>query len=165
LGLLYQGHARVVGDEFRVFDFNSWLRQKVEIHHECIGLVDRAIRVPRVLLLTLYDRLPIRKVKFSRYHVFLRDQFTCQYCGEIYPKTHLNLDHVVPRSRGGKTHWENVVCCCLGCNHRKGGNLPQEVGMGLIREPAKPRWVSLMDMPGKRVHYREWRPFLHMMPM
>lgn len=164
LVMLYQGHAKVVGEEFRIFDFHSWLDQKVEVHHEFIGLVDRTIRVPRVLLLNLYDRIPSRKIRFSRYNVFLRDQYTCQYCGEMCSRVQLNLDHVIPKSRGGRTHWENIVCCCLSCNHRKGGNLPHEAGMHLIREPTKPRWVPLMDLTGKIIQYQEWRPFLNVMP-
>ncbi len=158
--LLYQGHAKVVGEQFETFDFFSWLDLEIENHHETIGLVHGEIRVPRVLLLNLYDRLPQRSIRFSRHNIFLRDLHICQYCGDGHPRGHLNLDHVIPRSRGGKTNWENVVCCCLDCNRRKGGLLPQEAGMSLIKEPRIPRWVPLMHLKHHEVRYREWRPFL-----
>ena len=106
LVLLYQGVAKVVGEQYQTFDFNSWSELSVELHHDHIGLINRLIRVPRVLLLISYDRIPRRNVRFSRYNIYLRDRNTCQYCGKRFPKNELNLDHVIPRSRGGVTTWE-----------------------------------------------------------
>jgi len=100
--LLYQGHAKVVGEEYEIFDFHTWLKQKVEQFHDWIGLVNQTVRVPRVLVLSLYDRMPQKQVRFSRQNVFLRDRNTCQYCGISNEKHQLNLDHVIPRSRGGE---------------------------------------------------------------
>lgn len=162
LVLLYQGHARVLGEEYQDYEFGDWIDLKVEHHHESIGLVNRLVRVPRVLRLKLYDRIPVRKIRFSRQNVFLRDRHTCQYCGEGHPARNLNLDHVIPRSQGGKTTWENVVCCCLECNHRKGGALLQEAGMKLLKKPEKPSWVPVMDRINRRVQFQEWEPFLPM---
>lgn len=163
LVLLYQGYAGVIGEEYRDYDFGDWIHLKVEHHHETVGLIDRRVRVPRILRLKQYDKVPARKIRFSRQNVFLRDNNTCQYCGVSHAKGKLNIDHVVPRSRGGKTTWENVVCCCLDCNHRKGGFLPQEVGMSLRRHPGKPDWVPLLDRFGRSVHFQEWKPFLPML--
>lgn len=161
LVMLYQGIAKVVGEQYQTFDYYSWSELSVELHHERIGLVNKMIRVPRVLLLIAYDRIPRRNVRFSRYNIYLRDRNTCQYCGEKYPKNELNLDHVVPRSRGGVTTWENVVCSCIDCNRQKGGMLPDEVGMRLMKKPGKPHWMPLTEVLSKGVHYREWRPFLN----
>lgn len=160
LVMLYQGIAKVVDDQYQIFDFDSWADLSVELHHDGIGLVDRMIRVPRVLLLSTYDRLPRKSVRFSRYNIYLRDRNTCQYCGEPFPKNELNLDHVIPRSRGGNTTWENVVCSCIDCNRRKGGHLAEEVGMHLLKRPAKPTWGPWADFIAKGIQYREWRPFL-----
>jgi HNH endonuclease len=159
--MLYQGIAKVVGDQYQTFDFESWAELQVEVHHESIGLINKFIRVPRVLLLLAYDRLPKRMVRFSRYNIYLRDRDTCQYCGEKFSKSELNLDHVIPRSRGGLTTWDNVVCSCIDCNRRKGGLLPEESGMHLLKKPIKPSWMPLMDVLSKGIQYQEWRPFLN----
>ncbi|MCC7345171.1 MAG: HNH endonuclease [Deltaproteobacteria bacterium] len=161
LVMLYQGIAKVVDEQYKTFDFETWLDLSVELHHESIGLVDRLIRVPRVLLLSSYDRLPKKNVRFSRYNIYLRDRNTCQYCGHSFPKFELNLDHVIPRSRGGKTTWDNVVCSCIDCNRRKGGHLPEEAGMRLLKRPVKPHWGPLSDFLGKGVPYHQWKPFLN----
>src|SRR5207302_728660 len=82
----------------------SWAELAIEQNHEeAIGLVGRAIRIPRVILLTEYDRLPRRRVRFSRHNIYLRDRNNCQYCNTPFPKCELNLDHVIPRSQGGRT--------------------------------------------------------------
>ncbi|MFH1654601.1 MAG: HNH endonuclease, partial [Pseudomonadota bacterium] len=106
--------------------------------------------------------LPKRSVCFSRYNILLRDDFTCQYCSKRLSKGSLNLDHVVPRSRGGKTSWTNVVTSCHHCNRKKGGFLPHEVGMKLKRVPTKPSAISYFAKNAGKVHYREWLPFLNM---
>ena len=83
-----------------------------------------------------------------------------QYCGKRFRRAELNLDHVVPRSRGGGTNWENVVCSCIACNLRKGGRTPDEAGMRLLHAPARPRWTPMFRSATRRAFYREWRPFL-----
>src|SRR5258708_5146783 len=133
--LLYQGVARAVDEQYRIFDFDSWRELTVETHHERVGVIGGFIRVPRVLLLTAYERVPKRHVRFSRFNIYARDNNTCQYCGKHFPRTELNLDHVIPRSRGGISSWENVVCSCHGCNRRKGGRTPDEARMPLIKRP------------------------------
>lgn len=159
--LLYQGIGRAVDEEFATFDFDSWADLSVAAHHDSVGLVDRLIRVPRVLLITTYDRMPKRQVRFSRYNIYLRDQSRCQYCGKKYSRKDLNLDHVIPRSRGGLTTWENIVASCFHCNRRKGGHLLTEVGMKLLKKPQRPRWTPVAFHSLKNGHYREWLPFLN----
>ena len=159
--MLYQGIARAVDEEYATFDFHSWSDLSVYEHHEAIGLVERAIRIPRVILLQAYDRIPKRQVRFSRHNIYLRDESACQYCGDTRPRKELNLDHVIPRSRGGMTTWTNIVTSCFGCNRRKGGHRLQEVGMKLIRAPRHPHWIPLSIYTRKNGHYREWLPFLN----
>lgn len=161
LVLLYQGIAKVVGQEFETFDFQSWAELRVAVDGEGIGLVDRMIRVPRVIVLSSYDRIPKKMVRLSRLNIYLRDQHTCQYCGVQMKRSDLNLDHVVPRSQGGKTSWENVVTCCLPCNHKKGGYSPLEAGMHLIRAPIRPKWTPFIQFSLRQIHYEEWKPFLN----
>lgn len=114
--------------------------------------------VPSVIRLAYLIKRPRPQVRLSRREVFLRDQYTCQYCGR--QGKDLTLDHVIPRHRGGKHVWENVVAACKSCNHRKAGRTPQEAHMHLLREPYQPR-VSI----GYLLHsYLEsnhgWRKFV-----
>lgn len=158
--LLYQGIARAVDEQYRTFDYQSWRELAVELHHDRVGLVGGVIRVPRVLLLIAYERVPRRHVRFSRFNIFARDNNTCQYCGHRFARTELNLDHVNPRSRGGLSTWENIVCSCHLCNRRKGGRTPQEASMHLVRHPRRPEWTPYSTDVFSLRRHREWMPFL-----
>jgi len=158
LSLLYQDIARAVDEQYRTFDFASW--SDLAAREDSIGLVGRAIRTPRVILLVAYDRVPRRYVRFSRFNIYSRDQNRCQYCGKQFSRAELNLDHVVPRSKGGISVWENVVCSCHRCNRMKGGRTPSEAGMRLIRQPRRPQWTPFMTETFSLRRYKEWMPFL-----
>src|ERR1700752_5004513 len=94
-----------------------------------------AFRLPSVIRLLEYRRIPHQTRALSRKNILLRDRNTCQYCGELMPSGELTLDHVIPRSRGGASTWENLVACCHPCNRQKGNQFPAEAGMKLMREP------------------------------
>jgi 5-methylcytosine-specific restriction endonuclease McrA len=94
-----------------------------------------ALRVPSVIRLLEYRRIPHQTRALSRKNILLRDRNTCQYCAEVLASGDLTLDHVIPRSRGGTSTWENLVACCHSCNRRKSNQLPAEAGMKLMREP------------------------------
>jgi hypothetical protein len=157
--LIYRQTARALNEDYETFDFEQWRR--LANGGDAVGTPGGPLRVPRVIVLTRFDRIPRRHVRYSRVNVFARDRYTCQYCGERPPRSQLNLDHVVPRSLGGKTTWENVVCSCVECNRRKGGRTPQQARLRLRSLPSVPRWTPLMNVIASRVRYKEWRPFLH----
>ena len=159
--LLYQDVAKVVNEQYETFDFDSWRDLAVAVDEDAVGIVGGAIRVPRVILLQGFDRMPKRHVRFSRINIYARDRNTCQYCGGRFARAELNLDHVVPRSHGGRSAWANIVCSCIDCNRRKGGRTPLQAGMSLIRRPEKPRWTPVVGLLGGRQGYPEWRPFLN----
>ena len=161
--LLYAGIVKAVNSQYETFDYESWSQITIERNDETIGLVDRVIKVPRVILLLAYDRVPKRRVRFSRYNIFARDKSTCQYCGHRFSRSELNLDHVVPRAQGGTSTWENVVCSCHECNRRKGGRTPGEARMRLIIQPRKPAWTPPISLSVPAVMRREWAPFLDFM--
>jgi 5-methylcytosine-specific restriction endonuclease McrA len=94
-----------------------------------------AMRLPSVIRLLEYRRIPHQSRALSRKNILLRDRNTCQYCATVLPSGELTLDHVIPRSRGGSSTWENLVACCHSCNRRKGNQSPVESGMKLMREP------------------------------
>ncbi|HWQ55630.1 MAG TPA: HNH endonuclease [Bryobacteraceae bacterium] len=93
------------------------------------------LKLPSVIRLLEYRRIPHQTRALSRKNILMRDRFTCQYCHRPVPAGELTLDHVVPRSRSGETTWENLVACCHRCNNRKGNRTPDEAGMKLLRAP------------------------------
>jgi 5-methylcytosine-specific restriction endonuclease McrA len=159
--LICKGVARVIDEQYQTFDFESWAELGAAIDGDAVGTTSGPLRIPRVIVLVTFDRIPKRHVRFSRLNIFARDDFTCQYCGRRAPRADLNLDHVIPRALGGRSTWDNVVCSCLGCNRRKGGRTPRQAGMHLRRRPVKPRWTPLSNLVASTVRYKEWRPFLN----
>lgn len=165
LSLLFEGHAQVVfnnGDGgFQTFSFREWQDfSREQPHPESIHTVSFRIRVPRIILLALFDRLPKKEVKFTRHNIFERDRNTCQYCGRIFDRKDLNLDHVIPRDRGGPTTWENIVCSCIPCNTRKSNRTPREAGMRLIRKPKRPKWRPFVQVNLAMSFHDSWKHFL-----
>ena len=113
--------------------------------------------VVRVLRRFRRDRVVIR---FSRLNIYTRDRFTCQYCGARFLTEDLTFDHVVPRSTGGRTTWENIVTACVPCNSRKANRTPREARMTLLRPPAKPRHLPTVTVQLDVRHVPpEWRPY------
>ena len=164
--LLYRGAAKAVDERYQTFDFDSWASLSAALNEEAIRTPNKRLRIPRVILLQAYDHLPRAKVRFSRLNIYARDKNTCQYCGKRPSRVELNLDHVVPRTKGGRTSWENVVCSCVPCNLRKGGRTPDEAHMKLTRLPSRPRWTPFFRGPPRSgAFYRQWLPFLTMSDM
>lgn len=158
--LLYKGHVKVVESDYTTYSWENWCDIPVQPQDDVIFTPRTRIKVPRVILLLHYDALPPQEVRFTRKNIYLRDKSRCQYCGRSAPTRELNLDHVVPISRGGRSTWQNVVCCCLPCNSRKGNKLPAEAGMRLVKEPRKPRWHPLVKVSFASGRYEVWRNFL-----
>lgn len=159
--MIVTGVAKIVDEEYRTFDFVSWSALSVEKNQESVGLVGKMIRVPRVILLLTYEKMPKKKVRFSRINIFARDKNTCQYCGKKHQKTDLNLDHVIPKSQGGVSSWENVVTSCIDCNRRKGGKTPKQARMKLIKKPVRPNWSASFNFSFKALRYKQWKKFLN----
>ena len=120
-----------------------------------------ALDRPLVIRLVYFVRVPHRMlIPLTRRTILARDQYTCQYCGAQPPKGQLTLDHVVPRSRGGKQTWENVVAACIPCNQRKGDRRPEESGMTLLTRPAVPRYAAVVLL-GKMQGHEVWRKYVY----
>jgi 5-methylcytosine-specific restriction endonuclease McrA len=119
------------------------------------------MRIPSVIRLLEYRRIPHQTRALSRKNILMRDRYTCQYCHRVMASGELTLDHVVPRSRAGETTWENLVACCHPCNNRKGSRTPEEAGMKLARAP-RPFSLHtsrhLMRLLGKSDD--QWRKYL-----
>jgi 5-methylcytosine-specific restriction endonuclease McrA len=149
------------------YDFRSWSEiSRYKRLYEDNGELDwvftptLTLMVPRVVRLLRYDRLGGYKVKLTRKNLYYRDSNTCQYCGGKFKTKNLNIDHVVPRSRGGRDTWRNLVCACIGCNIRKGSRLPREAGMKLIREPKKINLNPIIQVHLRKKKYSSWKAFV-----
>jgi 5-methylcytosine-specific restriction endonuclease McrA len=158
--LLYKGEVRAVAPDYTTYDWEDWKDVPAQPNDEFLTTPSFRIRIPRVVLLLHFDRLPRHEIRFTRKNIFFRDKNRCQYCGGRFTTSDLNLDHVVPLSRGGKSTWENVVCCCVRCNSRKGGMLPFEAGMQLIKAPLRPRWHPFVKLSLSHSRYESWKNFL-----
>ncbi|MFP4203675.1 MAG: HNH endonuclease, partial [Opitutales bacterium] len=161
--MLLQDHAQVIhtGDSsFRMLDAENWLqlseRERPEDGEAHIQTAHRRIRAPKVLLLRRYDRLPVQEVKFTRENLFERDNYRCQYCGNAFEPEHLNMDHIIPRERGGRTSWENIVTSCIKCNARKANRLPHQADMHVIRKPERPKWRPFVTELAGRNYDKDW---------
>ena len=167
--LLCKEEAEVVSvedEQYNSYDFETWIEvgkardRWKDDGTEWVKAIRFDIMVPKVIRLLFYDRLPQTRVKFNRRNIFARDENRCQYCGARHATSELSLDHVIPRSRGGRTTWENVVCACTRCNARKGGRLPEEAGLKLYRRPAKPRRSPVIHLKLRSGKYQSWKQFL-----
>ncbi len=156
-----RGHAK-----WQNFDFNSW-RELSELKREFepdefdwIHTVRFQIAVPRIIRLLIYEKLPKQDVKFNRRNIYARDSNRCQYCGRKFPTSELSLDHVVPKSQGGRATWDNIVCCCVKCNVKKGGRTPDQAHMHLITKPVKPKRSPVINVRLADEKYSSWKQFL-----
>ena len=120
------------------------------------------MHAPSVIRLAEYRHIPHERRSLSRKNILLRDQFTCQYCGKVFQPSDLTLDHIIPRSRGGNSTWENLVACCKRCNHKKGSHTPEDAGMTLLKKPrAFSMHVSRQIMRYLGQRDETWRKYLY----
>lgn len=173
LSLLFRDLAEVIrvdDGSYTGHDFESWFdisvarhdyEQRLDReHYEWITTVRASIAVPKVIRLLGYEKLPRQDVKLNRRNIYARDENHCQYCGQKFPTSELSLDHVLPRSQGGGSSWENLVCCCVRCNARKGGRTPKQAHMTLVRRPIKPQRNPIVALRLGHDKYASWKQFL-----
>lgn len=165
----------VLGADYTAMEVTSWERAmtllcegKVEVVNEyedkLVRTVSLSFRMPSVVRFIGKVRSTKRAIKFSRQNVWARDKGCCQYCGNRVPRHEVTYDHVLPRSKGGHTRWENIVTCCAPCNQRKSNRTPQEANMRLRSTPVKPK--SLPNSPSFMLTYRkgmpaEWKQWMY----
>jgi 5-methylcytosine-specific restriction endonuclease McrA len=165
--LLFTGHARVLCasvDAWQVWPAEEWVslsntlpasKDDVYLHS-----VSCAIRVPKILILNQFAELPLKETHLNRQAIFERDGYRCQYCGKLCKSHELNLDHVIPKERGGVFSWYNIVSSCLPCNTRKANRTPREAGMHLLKKPRQPKSRPFVSyMIGQQME-EEWESFL-----
>ena len=161
----------VLDTNYQPLGITTWERaitlfyqDKVEIVQEYadkwIHSVSFAMKMPSVVRFLKKVVKKVRKVKFSRENIFTRDKGKCQYCNNLIEREDFTLDHVFPKSMGGKTSWENIVVCCVSCNRKKANKTPEQAGMVLKIKPTKPkslfqmlRWENYMP--------QDWMSFMY----
>lgn len=152
--------VRVISWQRAVTLFFSGKVEVLEEYEHNIHSVSLVIKAPCIVRLLSYTRMGRKSPPLCRSNILARDSFECQYCARELSPREATLDHVVPRSQGGATTWENVVCACGNCNRRKGGRTPREAKMILRKRPVKPDWLPVLQI---RLHGQiphSWHPFL-----
>lgn len=140
--------------------WSDWTRLPVREHDQAARTPRGPVRVPTVIVLGKFNKVPLRRLAFSARAIWERDAGRCQYTGRQLRPGEGNIDHVVPRSRGGATSWENCVLADRTVNSRKANRLPQEAGLRLIRQPAKPREVPVSVLIKNQHGISDWDLFL-----
>jgi 5-methylcytosine-specific restriction endonuclease McrA len=139
--------------------------EKVEVvktYEEEIASYKIKFNSPAVVRLLHSFKRPHGGIKFTKRNIFARDKWTCQYCYKEFDPCDLTIDHIIPKSRGGKTEWDNIVSCCKNCNGKKGNRTPREAGMKLKRIPIVPSWISIMRFLLSRKSIPvEWKEFCY----
>ncbi|MEZ6103610.1 MAG: HNH endonuclease [Pirellulaceae bacterium] len=144
LVMVWNETARVVDPEdYQLYDWADWARLRPKKGELYVQAVTTQLRLPEVISLHDYDRLPTATVAFSRRNIFKRDRYTCQYCGVQPGSEELTIDHVVPRAQGGATTWDNCVLACVNCNKVKADRTPMQAHMRLRSVPGCPKWKPL----------------------
>lgn len=149
--------------DFAEFTWSDWTNLKVSAGDEYLGILNRGVPIPKVVKVR-YDKPPHEQVTFSRRRLYKRDRYTCQYCGARPGSEELTVDHIMPRSKGGLSTWQNCCLSCLNCNLKKANRTPKEAKMSFFNKkfiPKKPKW-SLIKDDGRfyRKHYKEWEHFI-----
>ncbi len=159
LTLVASERAKIVDpDDFQQYTWADWAKLIPAAEDPFVQSVMFRIRVPEVITLTGYDRVPTKRVTFSRRNIFKRDRYTCQYCHKQLGSEDLTIDHVLPRSRGGTSTWDNCVLACIDCNKRKANRTPDEAHMPLRTEPVRPQWRPLYAL--QHVRIESWSKFV-----
>ena len=168
--MLFNESAEVVTCEdsaYSAYDFVSWAevseakrRFEDSPELEWVFTPRLTLMIPRVIRLLSYDKIWTYRAKLTRRNIYFRDANTCQYCGRRFRNNELNIDHVIPKSRGGHDSWDNLVCACVWCNIRKGSKTPREAGMSLIRRPIQPMLDPMISVHLVKRKYASWKAFL-----
>ena len=145
-------------EDYLLLTFEGWIELGRDTGR-AIRTPGRAIPAPEVIVLKRYGERPPRRLVFNRPNLYRRDAFSCQYCGVALPAEDLTVEHVLPRSRGGPTSWENCVAACATCNTRKADRTPREARMTLRRAPFRPAWRTRLRPPGGEPR-ASWASFL-----
>jgi len=164
-----KGNAVIVDPDYTLFGFEEWVEnwqdavKAAEMAEKGVPLIRSrsfSIPPPEVIRLVRKVRFWRRRAKLCRKAIFARDRNICQYCGKKLPASKLNIDHVIPKSKGGGTTWENLVLSCVKCNHQKDDKTLKQAGLKLLRQPSEPHWAVVNRRGILRDPPKSWEDFL-----
>ena len=164
ISLIFSGQAKgilVEDSKIQALEWEEWINISVPDDDAVISTVDKKIKIPSIIVLCFYDKIPKQSVKLTQNNLWERDNFTCQYTGTKVNKTTGNIDHIIPRSLGGKTTWENCVIACREINDKKSDKTPEQAGLALIRKPIRPRTMPVSFFIKNKEGNADWNWFLH----
>ncbi len=165
ISMMYANTATVLHvegtDIMSPLSWNQWVELPYDENQQYINTTNKKIRVPKIIILAKYNKVPQRRPRLSKRNIWLRDNFTCQYTGKRIKKSEGNIDHVIPRSKGGKTDWSNLVIACKEINQLKADRTPEQAGLKLIKPPAEPKLNTATDFITNNFNVKEWNLFLN----
>ena len=140
--------------------WNDWVKLPIEDDDDFVQTINQKIKIPKVIILSRFDRVPKKRPRFSQKNIWIRDNFTCQYTGKKLRPGEGNIDHVVPRSKGGSTSWDNCVLACKQVNAKKADATPEEAGLKLLKKPEPPKELPVFHYITNKHNVKEWEIFL-----
>lgn len=161
--LMYVDNAKgliIDNGNFISLDWNSWASLELRESDEIIKTVNGRIKIPNIIVLNNNDKIPRQTIKFTQKSLWERDNFTCQYTGKKLTKLTGNIDHVIPKSHGGKTCWENCVLAHKDINSKKANKTPEQAGLKLLKIPSKPRIMPVSFYIKRNKEIKDWNLFL-----
>jgi 5-methylcytosine-specific restriction endonuclease McrA len=166
ISLLYTGKGQSLDQDLIPYDYEMWneycnMPTFDETYYNYVHSITQTVAVPDIIVLKRYAKLPRRDIKYSRDNVFSRDGYKCAYCGKKFNRNDLTLDHIVPKSHGGKNGWRNTISSCKRCNNIKADRTPEQARMPLLFQPKEPRWQDALTNVYKTPNIRPtWSKFL-----
>jgi 5-methylcytosine-specific restriction endonuclease McrA len=158
--LLFADKASVVNtDTYFTYNWDEWVKIPTTEDDNIVKSVHFDIKVPEVIVLLKYDKTHKKNVRLTKKNIFIRDNYHCQYTGKQISRKEADIDHVIPRSKGGKNSWDNMVVCSKSINRKKGDKTPKEAGLKLIKTPSKPNYDQLMIDPKMNIP-ESWKKFI-----
>lgn len=136
---------------YEVYTWEQWISLLPSLGEKYIQAVNRQVKLPEVILLTKYGKVPEGDVRLTKKNIFIRDKYKCQYSGEVLSPSTADIDHIIPRSKGGTNEWGNLVVSSKKINRKKGNRTPEEAGLKLLKKPKKPDYKSIIFDPRKKI--------------
>jgi len=162
--LMYSDNAKgilIEEDKVMPLEWNDWVNVNLNEKDRKIKTVNGYVKIPTIIVLNHYDKIPKQVVKFTQKNLWARDNYTCQYTGKKISRTTGNIDHILPKSQGGKTSWENCVIAHKDINAVKADRTPEQVGLKLIKKPCAPRVMPVSFYIRNREYIKDWELFLN----
>jgi len=164
ISLIFAGQAKgilISENKIQALGWDEWKNVQPTETEASIGTVNQKIKLPSIVVMNFCDKIPKQAIKFTQNNLWERDNFTCQYTGKKVTRQTGNIDHIIPKSLGGRTSWENCVIACKEINAQKSDKTPEQAGLKLIRKPTRPKVMPVSFFIKNKENNLDWNCFLH----